>query len=163
MLGGERQGTAALFHMTNTDDPSTEAYRRLGALTAAGYRIDRKVKKEALALHHPSRRRRHGAPPSVLIYPDGLVATYPQARAARLRFAAGDEGAFDGFLARVPRPTAWEKVAPIVRRGFTGLILSSFAAVVLWNVFDGQVAVIGFVTHLILFSAPFVAIRLFLK
>lgn len=149
-----------------TDDgkqPSAEAYRRLDALTALGYRIDRRVKREALAFHHPSRRRRHNAPPSVLIYPDGLVATYPQAGqlvAVSHRMIGPD---FDQFLAAVPRPTTWEKVSPLVSRGLTGLVLSGFAATVLWGVFDGQVAVVGFVTHLILFSAPFVAIRLFLK
>ncbi len=149
--------------VTTTDAPSPTAYARIDALLAAGYRLARRNGKEGLSLHHPSRRRRRGAPPSLLIYPDGLVATYPQETAARRRFGAIDDQGFQAFLTEVPRPTRWEIAAPTVERAFVLSVLSALGAVALWSIYDGQVAVISFLVHLVLFSAPFVAIRLFLK
>ncbi len=146
-----------------TDTPSKIAFDRVEALLAAGYRVARNRGAEALSLHHPSRQRRRGAPPSLLVYPDGMVATYPQETAARRRFAIDDHRAFDGFVAEVPVPTRWEVIAPTAERAGIVAVLSAVASVALWGVIDGQVAVVSFLVHLVLFSAPFVAIRLFLK
>ena len=151
--------------MTDKTGPSAIALQRLDVLLAAGYAVQRRHTKvaTALSLHHPSRRRRRGAPASLLVYEDGLVATYPQPRQGRRRFAPLDAAAFDQFLSGVPVATPWERMAPTVSKiGVFGTI-ASVVGVTLWAMLNGQVAVTGFVTHLILFSAPFVAIRLFLR
>ncbi len=148
-----------------SSQPNAIALRRLDALQAAGYAVQRRYSKvaTALSLHHPARKRRRGAPPSLLLYEDGLVATYPQARQGRLRFAAENDLAFDGFLGSVPRPTQWERAAPTVNRVAIFGTIAAVGGLTLWAVLNGQVAVTSFVVHLILFSLPFVAIRLFLK
>ena len=151
--------------MTGEIQPSAIAVERLRVLIAAGYVTQRRHTSIATAqsLHHPSRRRRRGAPPSLLVYEDGLVATYPQLRQGRLRFAPLDKDGFNRFLHGVPVATIWERIAPTVSKiGVFGTI-GSIVGVTLWAILNGQVAVTGFVTHLILFSAPFVAIRLFLR
>jgi len=139
--------------------------RRLDALIAAGYTVQQRRSKvaTALSLHHPSRHRRRGAPPSLLLYEDGLIATYPQERQGRLRFAADNAAVFDSFIDLVPSPSYWELGAPTVKLFLVFGTLAAFGGVVLWSILNGQVAVTGFVVHLILFSAPFLAIRLFLK
>ncbi|MDA1060093.1 MAG: hypothetical protein O3C65_15570 [Proteobacteria bacterium] len=151
--------------MTAADQPSAIALQRLDALVAAGYAVQRRRSKvvTALSLHHPSRHRRRGAPPSLLLYEDGLIATYPQERQGRLRFAADNAAVFDAFLNLVPSPSYWELAAPTVKLVMVFGTLAAFGGVVLWAILNGQVAVTGFVVHLILFSAPFMAIRLFLK
>ncbi len=151
--------------MTERSQPAAIAVDRLNVLLAAGYALQRRHTKVATAfsLHHPSRRRRRGAPPSLLIYEDGLVATYPQGHQGRRRFAPKDAAGFDTFLNGVPVPTTWEKVAPTVSKATVFGTIASVAAVTLWAILDGQVAVTSFVVHLILFSAPFIAIRLFLR
>jgi hypothetical protein len=151
--------------MTAQEQPSEIAWRRLEALRAAGYAVQRRHTKvaTAISLHHPARRRRRGAPPSLLLYEDGLVATYPQPNQGRRRFAADNATDFRTFLDRVPLPTTWEKIAPTVSKIAVFGTIASVAGVTLWAVFNGQVAVTSFVVHLILFAAPFVAIRLFLR
>ena len=151
--------------MTEKTQTSIIALERLNALRDVGYFTQRRHTSiaTALSLHHPSRHRRRGAPPSLLVYRDGLVATYPQPRQGRLRFAPLDTDGFDRFLHVVPVATIWERIAPTVSKiGIFGTI-GSIAGVTLWAILNGQVAVTGFVTHLILFSAPFIAIRLFLR
>ena len=145
--------------------PSAIALDRLEALLAAGYATQRRhtTIATALSLHHPVTPAPPCAPPSLLVYEDGLVATYPQPRQGRLRFAPLDTGGFSQFLHGVPVATIWERIAPTVSKiGVFGTI-GSVVGVTLWAILNGQVAVTGFVTHLILFSAPFVAIRLFLR
>ena len=93
----------------------------------------------------------------------GLAGTYPQERQGRLRFAADNAAVFDAFLNLVPSPSYWELAAPTVKLVMVFGTLAAFGGVVLWAILNGQVAVTGFVVHLILFSAPFMAIRLFLK
>jgi hypothetical protein len=148
-----------------SSQPNATALRRLDQLQAAGYAVQRRYSKvaTALSLHHPSRKRRRAAPPSLLLYEDGLVATYPQKNAGRRRFAAGNEADFEAFLGSVPRPTQWERAAPTVNLVTIFGTISVVAGLTLWAMLNGQVAVTGFVVHLILFSAPFVAIRLFLR
>lgn len=151
--------------MTDDSQPSAIALQRLDVLLAAGYAVQRRHTKvaTALSLHHPSRRRRRGAPPSLLVYEDGLVATYPQPRQGRRRFAPLDADGFDRFLSGVPVANAWERIAPTVSKIAVFGTIASVVGVTLWAILNGQVAVTSFVTHLILFSAPFVAIRLFLR
>jgi hypothetical protein len=151
--------------MTAPSQPSEIALSRLDTLIAAGYAVQRRHTKvaTALSLHHPSRRRKRGAPPSLLLYEDGLVATYPQPRQGRLRFAPDSIVDFRAFLDRVPAPTAWEKMAPTVSKIAVFGTIASVAGVTLWSIYDGQVAVTAFVVHLILFATPFIGIRLFLR
>ncbi len=151
--------------MTVQDEVSEIAWRRLEELQAVGYAVQRRHTKvaTALSLHHPSRRRRRGAPPSLLLYEDGLVATYPQPNQGRRRFASDNAADFRTFLERVPLPSTWEKIAPTVSKTAVFGTIASVAGVTLWAVLNGQVAVTSFVVHLILFAAPFVAIRLFLR
>jgi hypothetical protein len=151
--------------VTGEMQPSAIALERLKLLIAAGYATQRRHTSIATAcsLHHPSRRRRRGAPPSLLVYEDGLVATYPQLRQGRLRFAPLEKDEFNRFLHGIPVATILERIAPTVSKiGVFGTI-GSIVGVTLWAILNGQVAVTSFVTHLILFSAPFVAIRLFLR
>jgi len=149
--------------VTVAPEISPVAQARFDALLDAGYRIKTRGMGDALSLSHPSRRRRRGAPPALLIYPDGLVITYPRDKAQRQRFGADSDARFREFLAGVPRPSQWEIAAPFVERGLIFVVLTSLLATVLWGVYEGQIVVISLLVHLVLFAVPFVAIRLFLK